>query len=423
MPDRLAAGLDFGTSNSAIGVHDGRAARLHRFRDGSAVAPSAVFFDLDEEAFAFGHEAEAQFLAGAHGRYLRALKSVLGTALAGERTRLGRRAVPFAEILERFLGALKAEAEAAAGGPLTRVVAGRPVHFVDRHPARDAEAQRTLEGILRRIGFEEVVFLPEPVGAAIDAQALIDAPGLALVADIGGGTSDVSVLEVDPARPGAGRVLASTGVHVGGTDFDRELSLRHVMPELGRGTETRPPMSSGPVAVPNHYHIDLATWQRIPLLYNPRTLREVEALVRHALEPARLARLGRALEEELGHALLAAVERAKIDLSAAPTAAIEAPGLDGLPPLPLARADLDAALQGLAKRIGGAVDEALRLAGVAGDAVTFAVLTGGSTLLPTVHDAIAARVPGARVIRPDRFSGIAHGLTLEAGRRFLGADR
>ena len=421
MTDRLAAGLDFGTSNSAIGVHDGRTARLHRFADGSSIAPSAVFFDALEQGWTFGHEAEARFLEGAEGRYLRALKSVLGTSLAGERTRLGRRAVPFTEVFGRFVGALKAEAEAAAGGPLTRVVAGRPVHFVDRHPERDAEAQAMLEAVLRGIGFEEVVFVHEPVGAAIDARALIDAPGLALVADIGGGTSDVALLEVDPAQPGAGRVLASAGVHVGGTDFDRELSLAHLMPELGRGTAIRPPMSSGPVPVPNHTFLDLATWQRIPRLYAPRTLREVEAMARHALEPARLGRLPRVLQEERGHALLAAVERAKIALSIAPRTAIETG--DDLPSLPLTRAALDAALGEAAGRIAGVVDEALRLAGVAGEAVAFAVLTGGSTLLPTVHEAIAARLPRARAIRPDRFAGIAHGLTLEAGRRFLGAER
>lgn len=165
--------------------------------------------------------------------------------------------------------------------------------------------------------------------------------------------------------------------------------------------------------------VNLATWQRIPLLYAPRTLREVEAMARHALEPARLGRLPRVLEEERGHALLAAVEQAKIALSAAPRAVIEAG--DDLPPLPLTRVALDAALGEAAGRITGAVDEALRLAGVAGEAVAFAVLTGGSTLLPTVHEAIAARLPRACMIRPDRFAGIAHGLTLEAGRRFLGA--
>ena len=302
MSDHLAAGLDFGTSNSAIGVHDGRTARLHRFAGGAEVVPSAVFFDLDEEAWSFGREAEMRFLEGAHGRYLRALKSVLGTPLMGERTRLGRRAVPFAEVLERFLGAIKAEAEGAVGAPLTRVVAGRPVRFVDGDPGRDQAAQDALEAVLRAVGFREIAFVPEPVGAAIDAERLIRGPGLALVADIGGGTSDVSVLEMDPASPGRSRVLSTAGTHVGGTDFDRELALRHVMPALGRGSTTRPPMSSGPVSVPGAYFSDLATWQRIPLLYTPRTLREVAALVRHAEEPAKLSLLHRVLEEELGTA-------------------------------------------------------------------------------------------------------------------------
>jgi hypothetical chaperone protein len=421
MSDRIAAGLDFGTSNSAIGVHDGRTARLHRFAGGAEVVPSALFYDFDDEAWSYGREAEARFLDGAHGRYLRALKSVLGTSLMEERTRLGRRAVPFRELIGRFVGALKSEAEAAVGAPLTRVVAGRPVRFSDRHPERDRAAQDALEAALRSVGFEEVAFLPEPVGAAIDAERLIEEPGLALVADIGGGTSDVSVVEVDPAAASRSRVLSAAGVHVGGTDFDRELALRHVMPALGRGSTTRPPMSSGPVGVPNAYFTDLATWQRIPLLYNPRTLGEVAALARHAEEPGRLRLLLTVLEEELGHDLLAAVEGAKIALSAEPRAAIALADLPGLAPTPLDAPALEAALAADAERIGTAVEEALRRAGVPGDAVATLVLTGGSTLLPTVRDAIAARVPEARIVTPDRFSGTAHGLTMEAGRRFLGA--
>ena len=419
MSDNLAAGLDFGTSNSAIGIHDGRAARLHRFEGGTAVVPSAVFYDLDDGGWSFGREAEARFLDGAHGRYLRALKSVLGTSLVGERTRMGRRAVPFTEIIERFVGALKAAAEEEAGAPLTRVLAGRPVRFVDGDDERDRAAQDALEGVLRAVGFEEIAFLPEPVGAAVDAERLIDRAGLAVVADIGGGTSDVSVLEVDPGSPA--RVLSNAGVHVGGTDFDRELSLRHVMPALGRGSATRPPMSSGPIGVPNALFSDLATWQRIPVLYTPRTVRDVAAMARHALEPRKLALLLRVVEEELGHGLLAAVEDAKIALSDDPRSTVALRDLPALDPVALDGAALRDALAADAGRIGATVEAALAEAGVGGADVATLVLTGGSTLLPAVRDAIAVRVPEARMVRPDRFAGIAHGLTVQAGRRFFGA--
>ena len=424
MSHRLAAGLDFGTSNSAIGVHDGRAARLHRFGGMAEVIPSAVFYDLDEERFAFGQDAERRFLEGCHGRYLRALKSVLGTALAEDRTRLGRRSVRFVEILERFLGHMKAEAEAAAGAELRRVVCGRPVRFVDRHPERDRAAQDTLEGVLRRIGIEEVEFLPEPLAALIDAERLIDGPGLALVADIGGGTSDFAVVEVGAGRAAeglGGRVLASAGVHVGGTDLDRDLSLRHAMPALGLGSETRPPLSDRPIRLPNSLFVDLATWQRIPLLYTGRTLADVEGYLRHAVEPEKVGRLRQVVEHELGHALAGAVEAAKTRLSAEEQAEIEVPRIAGFAPVPVTGAELEAAVAARTARISQTVAETPRLAGTTGAGIAFVVLTGGSTQLPAVRRAIAQHAPDARIVLPDRLGGIAGGLTAEAGRRFLAA--
>ena len=161
----IVAGLDFGTSNSAIGFATPNDVRLHRFEHGAQATPTALFFDEDDNALVCGHEAETRFLGGYDGRYLRALKSILGTSLADESTRMGKRPWPFRTLLSRFITHMKEEAERAAGVEITRLVAGRPVRFVDEDDGRDQAAEALLHKVLQDTGFEEVQFVYEPVAA------------------------------------------------------------------------------------------------------------------------------------------------------------------------------------------------------------------------------------------------------------------
>jgi hypothetical chaperone protein len=117
------------------------------------------------------------------------------------------------------------------------VVLGRPVFFVDDDPAQDARAQAALEAAARSIGFDEVLFQFEPIAAALDHERQVDSERCVLVADIGGGTSDFSIVRVGPSRrkrlDRRGDILANHGVHVAGTDFDRHVELTAILPLLG----------------------------------------------------------------------------------------------------------------------------------------------------------------------------------------------
>jgi len=193
---------------------------------------------------------------------MRSLKSVLGTALIDEETLLLRSRIGFREVIGRFLAEAKRRAEAAADIELDAVVHGRPVRFVDDDAAADARAERALEDIARSIGFRHVAFQLEPIAAAFAYEAELDREEIALVADIGGGTSDFSVVRLGPERrrrvERAGDVLGNDGVRVGGTDFDREFSLATVMTLLGRGSAMKLPGR----AAPNLYFSDLSTGPR-----------------------------------------------------------------------------------------------------------------------------------------------------------------
>src|ERR1700704_856032 len=262
--EMIACGLDFGTSNSAIGVVRGDTAVLAPVEADSTLMPSAVFFDYETKGrVLFGSEAIAAYVGRAEGRLMRALKSILGSPLIDEETSLGGRKVPLTKVIEIFVRHLKHKAEAFAGQEITAVVHGRPVRFVDDDDGADARAQGVLEAIARRVGFRDVAFVYEPIAAAHHYERTVRSEELVLIADIGGGTSDFSVIRIGPDRRGRadrGRDgLANAGARLGGTDFDSALNLATVMPLLGLGTH----LVEKNLPVPNALYHELATWAPI----------------------------------------------------------------------------------------------------------------------------------------------------------------
>src|SRR5262249_52313060 len=128
----IACGLDFGTSNSAIGVARDKTAALVPIEANSTVLPSAVFFDYEtKDRVLFGNEAISASIGQTDGRLMRSLKSVLGSPIIDEETSVGGRKVPLTKVVEMFLRHLKHKAEAFAQEEITAVVHGRPVRFDD----------------------------------------------------------------------------------------------------------------------------------------------------------------------------------------------------------------------------------------------------------------------------------------------------
>ena len=194
-------GLDFGTSNTTLGTIAGREPVLTALEAGQTTIPSAIFYEVDG-AVLIGRKAIEAYVEGAPGRLMRSLKSVLGTALIDETTRLGRERTSFRDVIAYYLGAVKRRAEQATGCELREAVHGRPVHFVDNAPDADRKAERTLREIAREVGFDEVTFQFEPIAAALDYERQIASEEIALIADIGGGTSDFSIVRLGPKRHG-----------------------------------------------------------------------------------------------------------------------------------------------------------------------------------------------------------------------------
>jgi hypothetical chaperone protein len=412
-----ACGVDFGTSNSTVGwVRPGQPTLL-TLEDGKATLPSVVFFNADDEQVRYGRAALADYLEGYEGRLMRSLKSLLGTSLMDGQTEVAGRALPFRQLLGHFIGEVKRRAEREAGRSFDCAVFGRPVYFVDDDPDADRLAEDTLADIARSVGFRDIGFQYEPIAAAFDYESRIEREELVLIADIGGGTSDFSLVRLGPDRTGRtdrrDDILATGGVHIGGTDFDKYLSLASVMPLLGHGSA----LLSG-AAVPSSYYFNLATWHTINQAYTRKNIAQLADLVRDAAEPDKLKRLQRLIDDRAGHWLAMRVEEAKIALSDVPEVALD---LDRIEPPEVLRVGRDlftTSIGGLIDSVGATVQRLLDEAGIAPERVDTVFFTGGSSGVASLRERIAAIVPDARRVEGDLFGSIGAGLAIDAARKF-----
>ena len=412
-----ACGIDFGTSNSTVGWLRPDAPVLVPLEDGRATLPSAVFFNADEDSIHYGRAALAEYLEGYEGRLMRALKSLLGTSLIDGQTEVNGRALGFRELLASFIGELKARAERATGRAFDHAVFGRPVHFVDEDEAADRKAQDTLEAIARQVGFREIGFQFEPIGAALHYERTLSREELVLIADIGGGTADFSIVRLSPQRARAVErredLLGNAGIHIGGTDFDRVLSLDCVMPVLGYRSRLR-----NGATMPASVYFQLAAWHTINFAYTRQAWADLQQVYRDALARTELDRLCRLINLREGHWLAMQVEEAKIALSAAERTQVALARIEPGLALDLSRAAFTAATQGLVDRVGGCVAELLAASGVERERIDTVYFTGGASGVPQLRARIAAELPRARSVEGDLYGSIGAGLAVEAARRY-----
>jgi hypothetical chaperone protein len=414
-----ACGLDFGTSNSAIGVMCGNTPALAPVEGEATLIPSAIFFDFEQHGrVLFGRHAIDTYIGQTEGRLMRALKTILGSPLIDESTAVGRQRMKLTEVVEIFVRHLKERAEAFAGRKITQVVHGRPVRFVDGDDVADARAQSVLEDIAHRVGFRDVIFEYEPIAAAYHYEETATREELVLVADIGGGTSDFTVIRIGPERRALtdrrADILASAGARIGGTDFDSNLSIASVMPLLGLGTQ----LIEKDLPMPRGLYYELATWATINFLYNHKTEREVAGLLKQAVEPIKVARLLRTMRRHLGHRIAFTVEDAKIALSEAQSVSLSLDFLEANLSAEARQTSFDAAIEYKTDRLNLVAAECIAKAGIKPDAVDTIFFTGGSSRVPAVQRTISAAAPNAHAAVGSDFLSVALGLTREAHRKF-----
>ncbi len=410
---RPSIGIDFGTTNSVVARlrPDGHLETL-RHPTGEVFRSVLCFWqDGTRSRHAAGPAAVEAYLDDpVESRLLLSLKSHLAHRSFSEARIFGRAWSPEglgALFLRELLAPFRAELEGA------RVAVGRPVRFVGEATKEDSRlAEARLRAAFAGAGLADVRVALEPAGAGHRFARGLERAATVLVADFGGGTSDFSVMRLDPGPPRRVTALGHAGVGVAGDDFDRRIIDRVVAPELGKGDSHA--VMGKPLPVPPAWYAGFARWHQLSLMRAPKTLRDIAEVARTAERPERLRHLIRLIEDEAGYPLYAAVTECKAALSRAEEATFRFAHAGFAVERRIARAEFEGWIAPELARIEATLDAALADAGLPPEAVDRVFLTGGSSRVPAVRRLFESRFGAERVAGGGEFVSVAEGLALMA---------
>jgi hypothetical chaperone protein len=289
------------------------------------------------------------------------------------------------------------------------------VYFHSKDAGQDAQALTDLEECCAMAGFKGVRFMFEPEAAALANGGSGEDDSIGLIVDIGGGTSDFTLFTGSSAGKGI-EIIASHGVRVGGTNFDKSISVDHVMPLFGKSSEVRREMGPGQLTAPNAIYHDLATWKNIPFLYTGKCQRNVAELQRLAINKVLFDRLTTVLRNEIGHDISFAVERGKIQVNKAEreTSKIDLRLVEDELFAELTQDGMAHSLAGHVEKIRACAVETLEMADCPAERVARVVFVGGSSLMHVVEAAMAGLFPNAALEYSEAFTAVVDGLAIEA---------
>ncbi|HEX3700106.1 MAG TPA: Hsp70 family protein [Phenylobacterium sp.] len=412
-------GIDFGTTNTVVALAgaDGAPQLVqfpspegHPFAFRSCLSFHAPPERPSERTVAAGPFAiEAYVEDPVETRFIQSFKMFAASESFTETQILGRR-YRFEDLLSTLLLKLRDYAGAGMAELPSRVIVGRPVTFAGAAPSEPLALSR-YETAFARMGFSEILYAYEPVGAAFFFARTLDHDATVLVGDFGGGTSDFSIIRFErEAGVIRSQALGRSGVGVAGDAFDYRIIDRLVSPALGKGSSY---VSYGKVLpIPNRYYAAFARWDQLALMRGGRDMREIRALVREAVEPEKIARLVETLDENYGYQLYRAVSRLKEALSAEDAAEFRFEAGSIAIAREVARAEFEGWITPELAQIEAAVEAALADARLSADQVDRVFLTGGSSLTPAVRGIFHRRFPAERIETGAELESIAAGLAL-----------
>ncbi len=411
--------IDFGTSNSLLAAASPERVFAPIPLDDDAPDPtilrSALYF-LTLEDRALGARAPRALVEnGFRGRLIRSIKRHLPSK-SFTATRIGHRQATLEDLVGVFLKYMRERACTHFDVDVTRVVLGRPARF-SNDPEADRLAEDRLAAAAKKAGFGEITFCPEPVAAAYDFAEDLAEPRVVLVADLGGGTSDFTVVRMRREGFDPDDVLAVGGVAVAGDALDGALGRDVVAPHFGSRATYRVPLGANDLAMPLALVELLASPADLTVVDRGRILSMLESIrsgLRNEADRPRLDRFVALVEDGLGFPLYEAVEAAKRSLSdeAETELVVEDPSIALRERT--TRDTFERCAEPSVRAILEALDKTLEVAGISHEGVDIVCLTGGTSRVPVVARALAERLPRASTRRLKSFHSVVSGLARRA---------
>lgn len=411
--------IDFGTSNSLLAAASKDRVfppvPIDELAPDPTIKRSALYFLSHEEASFGAGATQALVRNGFRGRLIRSIKRHLSSR-SFTKTQIGSRQLSLEDIVGAFLRVMRKSANEHFDTDVTAVVLGRPARF-SQNDEDDALAERRLGDAARIAGFTSVTFCPEPVAAAYDFAADLEEKRNVMIADLGGGTSDFTMVRMKRSGFDQEDVLATHGVTVAGDAMDGALMRRVGAPHFGSRARYMVPFGHNELSMPKKLIELLASPADLTLVDRTKILAELAA-IRDGLttKEARplLERFIALVEDGLGFPLYEAVELGKRGLSFAEQANIDVTDPSIAFTEQINRPLLAAITEAEVASIVDAMNETLARSGVARDDVDILCLTGGTSQMPLVANALLASLPNAKPRRMSSFHSVVLGLARHA---------
>ncbi|MGX9463028.1 molecular chaperone [Shewanella sp. A14] len=408
------------------GLPDHLTAEYSHLRSSQLMRAKQMRHELDllpnEQAVFVGQAAiDAYLEMPEEGFYVRSPKSFLGAnGLRPDQIGL------FEDIVTLMMQHVKTSADKALHAKsltaASHAVIGRPVNF---QGIGGEESNRQAEAILRlaasRAGFTEVTFLFEPLAAGMDFEANLDADNTVLVVDVGGGTTDCSVVKMGPShikqQDRSSDCFGHSGQRIGGNDLDIALAMTGLMPSFGADTLMINGKPTPRAPFWNAVAVNDISAQREFVSLASRKL--VELLIKEAQQPELLVRLQKVQKNQMSYQVVRQAEAAKISLSDNDSTQCALDFIEKGLLVPLTAAQFEQAINEPLNKVEALMQQAIQTAITKAEqqdcdmpsTPDIVYVTGGTARSPAIYNRIASVYPNAKVVVGDHFGSVTAGLT------------
>jgi hypothetical chaperone protein len=401
-------GIDFGTSNSLASRVENNQIEFVKFPGNNISNPTILYFPAKSKQHYIGNDGVERYLSHLEhnepgGRLMLSIKSLLPEANFDYTNVAGHGRQTAEDLSAKFLSAMKQLAEEQFSRAFEGVVLGRPVHFNELAVIR-------LEKAAKNAGFKEVVFWLEPVAAALGYELNLTRDELVCVIDIGGGTSDICIVETSPKRSRSpdrlNDIKSVSGIYLAGDKLSSKIMQQKLAPRFGADSTY---ISLGKVMpFPVHIIQKLSKWHRINLLKNSNDISTVSSILPTSNRPEDLTRLLTLIKNHYGFELFRAIDTAKKELSDYDLATVKFRPLSLSEEITLS--EFEEMIVEIVKKIEETILESLRAASVKPAEIDRVLLTGGTSQVPLINRSVIKIFGAEKISRPGFFSSVATGL-------------
>ncbi len=407
--------IDFGTSHSLVGaLHQGQRVEAMNIDPGSSdstLMRTLLYFPHDDLCF-YGSEALKKYTEfEMEGRLFRSFKSQLPNQNYLGST-IGKRILPLETMIGLFLLELKKRAESQLGTTVTKAVVGRPARY-----SMDAISEEFAVHRMRKAaeyaGFKEILFIPEPLAAALEFRRDIKEEKTILIGDFGGGTSDFTIMKITPDEFRKKDVLAVEGCPVAGDALDSVFMSSRLNRSFGGQTQYRLPMSTNLLTMPMAVMDRLNKPSQIVHLKEKETYEFIKEIQKCALkldDQKSIDRLFVLIEDQQIFSFFEEIEKTKKNLSQKKTSTFNFTYPDLETTEVFSSFEFETWSEKIKKDILNALERCLKQAGLTESKIDFVFLTGGTAHVPFIQQEFIRRFTAEKMQTKNFFHSILSGL-------------